>query len=57
MRGRTVQLDLAGRRGIVSHDEQVVAIRDSKNPAGPALLLTYDALAGLVGALQRGVLR
>ncbi|WKU45959.1 DUF397 domain-containing protein [Streptomyces sp. VNUA116] len=43
--------------GIVSHDEQIVAIRDSKAPSGPALLFTYDALAGLVGALRRDALK
>ncbi|MER5783728.1 DUF397 domain-containing protein [Streptomyces mobaraensis] len=43
--------------GIVSHEQQLVAIRDSKEPSGPALLVSYDALAGLVGALRRGELQ
>ncbi len=43
--------------GIVDAGEQVVAVRDSKNPAGPALLLSYAALDGLVGALRRGELQ
>lgn len=38
--------------GIV--DEQAVAVRDSKDPAGPALLLTHDQLAGLVAAVRAG---
>lgn len=43
--------------GIVNHAEQVVAIRDSKEPAGPALLFSYGAVAGLVGALRNGHLQ
>ncbi|MFF2899908.1 DUF397 domain-containing protein [Streptomyces sp. NPDC057966] len=43
--------------GIVNHAEQRVAVRDSKNPNGPALLFLYAALGGLVGALRRGDLR
>ncbi|WP_031081622.1 DUF397 domain-containing protein [Streptomyces sp. NRRL WC-3549] len=42
--------------GVVSSDEQRVAVRDSKDPDGPALLFTYTALAGLVDALRRGEL-
>ncbi|MGW3086179.1 DUF397 domain-containing protein [Streptomyces sp. NPDC001108] len=40
--------------GIVSADERRVAVRDSKNPNGPALLLSYTALGGLVTALRNG---
>lgn len=43
--------------GIVSHAEQRVAVRDSKDPNGPALLFSYAALDGLVGALRRGELQ
>ncbi|MEU1674106.1 DUF397 domain-containing protein [Streptomyces roseifaciens] len=43
--------------GIVSHAEQVVAIRDSKEPSGPALLFSYEAVARLVGELRRGDLQ
>jgi len=38
--------------GIV--DGQTVAVRDSKNPTGPALLLTRGQLAGLVSAIRSG---
>jgi hypothetical protein len=40
--------------GIV--DDQSVAVRDSKNPNGPALLFSYAALSGLVSAVRRGEL-
>lgn len=43
--------------GIVNHAGQRVAVRDSKNPNGPALLFSYAALGGLVDALRRGDLR
>ncbi|MFE3905420.1 DUF397 domain-containing protein [Streptomyces sp. NPDC059153] len=43
--------------GIVDAGEQVVAVRDSKEPTGPALLFSYAALDGLVGALRRGELK
>ncbi|SFX89244.1 DUF397 domain-containing protein [Streptomyces atratus] len=43
--------------GIVNHAEQRVAVRDSKNPNGPALLFSYAALGGLVDVLRRGDLR
>ncbi|MFF9507280.1 DUF397 domain-containing protein [Streptomyces sp. NPDC014724] len=43
--------------GIVDAGEQVVAVRDSKEPTGPALLFSYAALDGLVGALRRGELQ
>ncbi|WP_406154342.1 DUF397 domain-containing protein [Streptomyces sp. NBC_01023] len=42
--------------GVVDHDEQIVAVRDSKNPHGPAMLLSYGALGGLIGALRSGAL-
>ncbi|GAA1500281.1 DUF397 domain-containing protein [Streptomyces synnematoformans] len=35
-------------------DERGAAVRDSKDPAGPALLLTRDQLAGLVAAVRAG---
>ncbi|MFE2375433.1 DUF397 domain-containing protein [Streptomyces sp. NPDC059398] len=41
--------------GIVSAES--VAARDSKNPNGPALLLSHGALGGLVGALRSGALK
>ncbi|MEE4492259.1 DUF397 domain-containing protein [Streptomyces sp. BE230] len=43
--------------GIVNQAGQRVAVRDSKNPNGPALLFSYAALGGLVDALRRGDLR
>lgn len=42
--------------GIVDNGEQVVAVRDSKNPAGPALVFSYAALGSLVDALRHGQL-
>lgn len=38
--------------GIV--DDQTIAVRDSKNPNGPALLLTREQHAGLVSAVASG---
>lgn len=38
--------------GIV--DEEIVAVRDSKRPTGPALLLTRGQVAGLVSAVCEG---
>ncbi|MFF2651717.1 DUF397 domain-containing protein [Streptomyces sp. NPDC058045] len=38
--------------GIV--DDQSVAVRDSKNPTGPALLLSREQVAGLVSGLRDG---
>ncbi|MGW1770627.1 DUF397 domain-containing protein [Streptomyces sp. NPDC002104] len=38
--------------GIVDAGKQVVAVRDSKEPTGPALLLSYAALGALVGGLK-----
>lgn len=40
--------------GIV--DGQVIALRDSKNPTGPALLLSRAAVAGLVSGIKSGAL-
>ncbi|MFJ8761082.1 DUF397 domain-containing protein [Streptomyces cyaneofuscatus] len=34
----------------------VVAVRDSKHPAGPALIFGRDALAAMVGAVATGAL-
>jgi hypothetical protein len=35
-------------------DARTVAVRDSKNPTGPALLLSRESLAGLVTAVRAG---
>ncbi|MEV0846245.1 DUF397 domain-containing protein [Streptomyces sp. NPDC049954] len=43
--------------GVVDAGERVVAVRDSKRPCGPALVLSYEALGGLVGALRAGGLK
>lgn len=40
--------------GIV--DADAVAVRDSKNPTGPALIVSRDALAAMVGAVATGTL-
>ncbi|MET9923341.1 MULTISPECIES: DUF397 domain-containing protein [unclassified Streptomyces] len=37
-------------------DGGAVAIRDSKHPAGPALVFSRDALAAMVGAVAFGAL-
>ncbi|MFD3829746.1 DUF397 domain-containing protein [Streptomyces sp. NPDC058621] len=42
--------------GIVDAAEQVVAVRDSKVPAGPALLFSYAALGALVDGFKTGEL-
>lgn len=42
--------------GIVDAGEQVVAVRDSKVPTGPALLVSYAALGALVDGLKAGEL-
>lgn len=31
-----------------------IAVRDSKNPQGPALLFTTDAFSGFIAAVNRG---
>ncbi|KLJ03088.1 DUF397 domain-containing protein [Streptomyces sp. KE1] len=36
---------------------RIAALRDSKTPAGPALLLPYDALNTLVTAVKQGTLK
>ncbi|MFE4205349.1 DUF397 domain-containing protein [Streptomyces goshikiensis] len=42
--------------GIVDAGRQMVAVRDSKAPAGPALLFSFDALGALVdGIKSRGL--
>lgn len=38
--------------GIV--DGATIAVRDSKNPTGPALLLSRESLAGLVAGIRAG---
>ncbi|WP_432060618.1 DUF397 domain-containing protein [Streptomyces sp. S1] len=40
--------------GVVDADGKVVAVRDSKVPAGPALLVSFGALGALVGAVRDG---
>ncbi|MBP0456263.1 DUF397 domain-containing protein [Streptomyces montanisoli] len=35
-------------------DDQSVAVRDSKNPTGPALLLTREQAVGFVSAAREG---
>lgn len=35
-------------------DETTVAVRDSKNPAGPALLFSRGQFAGLVAGVKAG---
>lgn len=35
-------------------DDRTVAVRDSKNPTGPALLLSRGSLAGLVAGIRAG---
>lgn len=35
---------------------QTMAVRDSKNPHGPALLFTQDAWAAAIDAIKRGEL-
>jgi hypothetical protein len=37
-------------------DGQTVAVRDSKAPTGPALLLSRASLSGLVAGIKGGVL-
>ncbi|WP_374104455.1 DUF397 domain-containing protein [Streptomyces sp. ISL-43] len=41
---------------MVDAGERVLAVRDSKVPAGPALLLSYAAFGGLVDGLKQGAL-
>ncbi|MEU5049466.1 DUF397 domain-containing protein [Streptomyces sp. NPDC021096] len=43
--------------GIVSEEEEVIAVRDSKRPTGPALLFGYGQMRGLVVAIRSGRLR
>ncbi|MCJ1678936.1 DUF397 domain-containing protein [Streptomyces sp. APSN-46.1] len=42
--------------GIVDAGERILAVRDSKQPAGPALLLSYAAFGGLVEGVKHGAL-
>lgn len=37
-------------------DPERMAVRDSKNPTGPALLLTRDQFAGLIAGVKSGEL-
>ncbi|MFF5663441.1 DUF397 domain-containing protein [Streptomyces griseofuscus] len=41
--------------GIV--DDQTIAVRDSKRPSGPALLLSRTTVAGLVSGIRTGGLQ
>ncbi|MEV0266454.1 DUF397 domain-containing protein [Streptomyces sp. NPDC050617] len=43
--------------GVVDRRQQVVAVRDSKNPSGPALLLSYAQTGELIDAVRRGGLQ
>ncbi|MCI4045489.1 DUF397 domain-containing protein [Streptomyces sp. TRM75563] len=36
--------------------DSAVAVRDSKHPTGPALVISRDALAAMVGAVADGTL-
>ncbi|MCM2420314.1 DUF397 domain-containing protein [Streptomyces sp. RKAG293] len=40
--------------GVVDAQQQILAVRDSKNPTGPALLFSFAAVNDLVDALRRG---
>ncbi|MFI5620666.1 DUF397 domain-containing protein [Streptomyces sp. NPDC051567] len=42
--------------GIVDAGARVVAVRDSKEPTGPALLVSYAAFGGLVAGIKGGAL-
>ncbi|MGC5343780.1 DUF397 domain-containing protein [Streptomyces sp. DT24] len=42
--------------GVVDARERLVAVRDSKRPSGPALVLGYGPVGRLVGALRSGAL-
>ncbi|MCX5377971.1 DUF397 domain-containing protein [Streptomyces sp. NBC_00091] len=42
--------------GIVDAAEQIAAVRDSKVPTGPAVLLSYAAFGGFVEGVKRGAL-
>ncbi|MET7558090.1 MULTISPECIES: DUF397 domain-containing protein [Streptomyces] len=42
---------------IVDPHQHIAALRDSKNPTGPALLLPYDTVNSFVTALKRGALK
>ncbi|WP_406113879.1 DUF397 domain-containing protein [Streptomyces sp. NBC_01014] len=47
---------LRWRCGIVDAREQVIAVRDSKAPHGPAVLFDRGALSAFVGAVKARVL-
>jgi hypothetical protein len=40
----------------VAHLPGLIAIRDSKNPAGPALIITHSVFRELADAIRRGTL-
>ncbi|MEU7134776.1 DUF397 domain-containing protein [Streptomyces sp. NPDC046261] len=40
--------------GIIGDDGEVIAVRDSKRPTGPALLFDYGQMRGLVAAIRSG---
>ncbi|MEU1821760.1 DUF397 domain-containing protein [Streptomyces abikoensis] len=40
--------------GIVGEEAAVIAVRDSKRPAGPALLFDHRQICGFVGAIRAG---
>jgi hypothetical protein len=44
----------AGHCVEVAHVDEMFAVRDSKNPAGPALLFTKDEWSAFVGGVADG---
>ncbi|MFD4987532.1 DUF397 domain-containing protein [Streptomyces sp. NPDC058374] len=42
---------------VLDPHHRIAALRDSKAPTGPALLLPYDALNTFVAALKHGALK
>lgn len=40
--------------GVLDAAGQVLAVRDSKEPSGPALLVSYAAFGNLVEGIKRG---
>ncbi|MGW8946462.1 DUF397 domain-containing protein [Streptomyces koyangensis] len=42
---------------VLDPDHRIAALRDSKAPTGPALLLPYDTLNTFLAALKHGALK
>ncbi|MFE7114436.1 DUF397 domain-containing protein [Streptomyces sp. NPDC057654] len=42
---------------LADRDQRIVAVRDSKNPTGPALLLSYAQVGELIDAVRGGELQ